>query len=401
MSARVMVALAGVVLVALAACADDSSDAGQPAPENEGGVIPPSEAGPEIDAGSDAGAGDAARPPRTCSDQGWCSSVLPPEQSLRGVWSDGAGVVWAVSEEGAILRWSAATNTWTLHAKVTGPLHAVWGSGPGDVWVGGKGGLHHGQGASPAALVFQPNAAPGNASIGITSIWGTGENDVWAVGGIMVDEDTAASRVLHFTGTKTDAGATWTLDPVSARPFAFTKVWGSVKSGVWLGGTNTDPFNGDAAVFRRPAGAAAFARITTLPFDTRDGADLGVLGDFTSGGVSGNDVWIAGKSRGFSPGFWRGTSTDGAAFTWSHLQRDLNDQRLEAIWGTSSTDTWAAGDYGRLRHWNGSTWVQAALMTGKFPITAPLHALWGSSATDLWVVGDDTALHLDPTKAKK
>ncbi|MBX3188014.1 MAG: hypothetical protein KF819_13410 [Labilithrix sp.] len=396
--APVTFVIAGAAVFAFAACADDGR-APDPAIDDEGGVIPPNDGGPAIDADSDAGA--EAGPPRTCSDHGWCSTTLPPDHSLRGVWSDGAGVIWAVSEEGAVLRLSAGAGAWTVHATLSGPLHAIWGSGPLDVWVGGDEGLYRGRGATSAALAFQPNATPGDATIGITSIWGTGPNDVWAVGGKMQDEETAVSRVLRFTGATTDAGATWTLDPVGTSPYAFTKVWGTTASGVWIGGSNTNPFGHSAAVYRRPAGAPAFAKLTSFAFDPRDGVDSGVLGEFTTGGASGNDVWIAGKSLGFSPGLWRGTSTDGATFAWSHVARHLDDHRLEAIWGTSSTDAWAAGDYGRLRRWNGSTWTQAALMTGKFPITAPLHAIWGSSATDLWVVGDGIALHFDPTKAKK
>jgi len=397
---RALLALAGVALVAVAACADDASEA-EPTPTDDGGVLPPSEAGPVDDAGVDGDAADAAQPPRTCSDQGWCGTLVPAGQTLRGVWSDGAGMTWAVSEQGAILRLGPGENAWTVHATVAGELRAVWGSGPSDVWVGGEKGLYRGQGATPASLVFKPNPVPGDATIAITSLWGSGPNDVWAVGGKMKDESTAGSRVLRFSGASTDAGATWTLDPVSTRPFAFTKVWGTAKSGVWIGGFNSSPNGADAAVFRRAAGTTTFTRITNLPFDPRDGTESGVFGDFTTGGASGNDVWIAGKSRGFSPGFWRGTSTDGVTFTWTHLARDLNDQPLEAIWGTSTTDAWAAGEYGRLRHWNGTAWAQAALMTGKYPIVEPLYAIWGTSTTDVWVVGKGTAIHLDPTKAKK
>src|SRR5262249_16835186 len=57
------------------------------------------------DGGADGDAPDldASDAQRTCSDGGYCWTELPPDTKLRGVWSDGTGVAWAVSDEGKIM----------------------------------------------------------------------------------------------------------------------------------------------------------------------------------------------------------------------------------------------------------------------------------------------------------
>ena len=59
-----------------------------------------------------------ASTPRECSDDGFCHTALPKGQTLRAVWGDGQGVVWAVSGQGAILRWDQTE--WKIHASGLG-----------------------------------------------------------------------------------------------------------------------------------------------------------------------------------------------------------------------------------------------------------------------------------------
>jgi len=62
-----------------------------------------------------------------------------------------------------------------------------------------------------------------------------------------------------------------------------------------------------------------------------------------------------------------------------------------AVWGSSPTDVWLAGEAGTLLHWNGSTWSETASGTG-----SALRALGGTSAKDVWAAGlDGTLLHFD------
>jgi hypothetical protein len=64
---------------------------------------------------------------------------------------------------------------------------------------------------------------------------------------------------------------------------------------------------------------------------------------------------------------------------------------FSAVWGSSPTDVWLAGEAGTLLHWNGSTWSAAASGT-----QSALRALGGTSAKDVWAAGlDGTLLHFD------
>ena len=64
---------------------------------------------------------------------------------------------------------------------------------------------------------------------------------------------------------------------------------------------------------------------------------------------------------------------------------------FSAIWGSSPTDVWLAGEAGTLLHWNGSSWTAAASGT-----ESALRALSGTSARNVWAAGlDGTLLHFD------
>ncbi|AKV04758.1 hypothetical protein AKJ09_11421 [Labilithrix luteola] len=162
------------------------------------------DAAPDVEDAAPDATEDADAGPRMCSDQGWCQVPLPAKQTLRGVWGDGQGIVWAVSAEGNVLRWDG--KVWSIHVSMTDPLFAIWGSGPLDIWIGGKAGLFHSAGTSSAALSFEASSAPGDPTVPILSVWGTTASDVWAVGGKRVQGSPARSRVLHFSETAPGQG---------------------------------------------------------------------------------------------------------------------------------------------------------------------------------------------------
>ncbi len=67
----------------------------------------------------------------------------------------------------------------------------------------------------------------------------------------------------------------------------------------------------------------------------------------------------------------------------------LDGEVSNAIWGSSASDVWVAGDNGSMAHWNGSAWTIVPAGT-----TANLRSLWGTSANNVWAVGD-TITHWD------
>ncbi|MBN9164185.1 MAG: hypothetical protein BGO98_27200 [Myxococcales bacterium 68-20] len=388
-------------LAAFVACADSGvSDGPEPVPsENEGGAPSP-EAGPDAD-----DAGDASLdpdPPRECTREGYCHTTLPKGLTLRGVWSDGAGVTWAVSEQGAILRYE--NKAWAVHATVTGPLRAIWGSGPTNIWIGGDSGLFHGEGGSSAKLAFTAVDTP-PPKTPITSIWGASATDVWAAG----NNNTfpILGRVLHYTGaTVDDAGAVpeWSLEEVSRAPIFWARVFGSAANGIWVAGEWFNPAMGsrrEVMIMRRSPGTNDWVQERlpqnpSLPNDPRGDFEHLYDAAVSSDGAS---MWVLGKTHGSVPAFAMATTANGAqSFDWSFgVTSTKDDPYFNAIGAIDTDRVFIVGDYSRLRTFDGVKWKQAVISVSKYPLTAPFYAM-GGKPDDLWFVGEDIALHRDVTK---
>lgn len=381
---------------ALVACSVSPDPDLDPRPDDDGVKVPTGDAAveaatPDADAGSDVDAG----PPDRCSAEDFCHTEVPDLQTLRGGWSDENGIAWAISGEGAILRWDGAK--WSVHASGLGTLVSIWGSGPTDIWVGSTNALHHGQGASSATLTFtEVTGLPGDPTP-ITSIWGTGPDDVWAAG--PKDDPGYQGRVLHYTG----AASGWSLDGASAEPIQYARVWGSPASGVWLAGTRNNPKNiPELAVRRRPAGASDFVDVL-IPGDGAYAPDnpYAKLNKVWAVSTSLDDtMWIVGEQAFGRPGYVRGVTSDGGqTYAWSYVALpDKSTLVPNAIWGISADDAWLAGDFGRLWHWDGARWKQAFITITKFPVVDPFYGIWGRATKDLWVGGAGIAMHRDLPK---
>ena len=379
----------------------------------------------DLDASADAldastdDAGDVQ--PRTCSEDDVCHTTLPPKSFLRDVWSAGDGVVWAVgwsdrqliAAPGTILRWDG--KAWASQFKAEGRLNAIWGSSPTDIWVGGDGGLFHGTGPSSAAITWtKVRTEP------IQSIWGSGPNDVWAVGHTKDWRVFFDGKVLHYQGPSADGGDGWEIDPISSRAAAYVKVWGSSADDVWIGASELstcgfpqcDGSRG-FALRRRPDGDGGFTW-------SEAEADFGgvILGtgihpgsQFSAGASIGGNVWLTGSKAPTEYGvptydvIFTGTSKTGGSgdYTWSSgtfgtclLPGSIQCKGLwfsRAVWGKTPEDVYVAGDFGQLRHWNGTGFSLVKTTIEKVPLTTSFFGMWGSSSTDLWIVGDEIALH--------
>lgn len=415
---RVSAAAASLLLVGIA-CSDASGDAsgiGQDQPDADPGAVAPAAEGGTIaeDSGlsSDAATeADVAQTEPTCTDEGWCHTHVPDNQTLRAVWSDGQGGAWTVSEQGNILRWNGAA--WVLSHSAGVPLHAVWGSSPTDLWAGGgepttgdlmaPGLLLHGTGASPSTITWKAIAAP----VTIRSIWGTSATDVWAVASpthrIRAGD---SSFVLHYSGSTADsdagdAGTGWEIDPVaSAFPIHFEKVWGTAEDDVWVTGRQAfnDYFADGRVLHRRRDGDGGTSWHIDQPTAVRQPTlDGDRIVEIDGASVSRSHVFLVRFSRNDSSVYHTGLSTDdGATFTWAQQPTSgtgFDKKALSTVWGSGPNDIWMAGQLGRLRHWDGVKWRVAAVATGKLPVQKAVHAISGSGPNDVWVVGEGIALH--------
>lgn len=382
-------------LVAAAACSHSPDAAMDSSPPSEGTKLPSDDAAAP-DARADAGDADAdSGPPRVCSDHDFCHTTVPAGQTLRAGWSDANGIAWAVSAEGAILRWDG--ESWSIHTSGLGALSSIWGSSPTDVWIGSDTGLYHGEGSSSATLAFAAiTSLPGDPTP-ITSVWGTGPDDVWAVGP-RSGGASHAGRVLHYTGS----AAGWSLDDASAEPIEYTRVWGSANSGPWLAGARKNPKNIlELAVRRRRVGESGFTDVV-LPGDPAYAPDNPYAKLNTVWGVSASPddtIWILGEQAFGKPGYVRGTTANsGQTYTWSFTV--LGDKAFflpNSIWGISANDAWVGGNFGRLRHFDGNAWKQAFITITEYPVVDAFYGIWGRGTEELWVVGAGIALHRSPT----
>jgi hypothetical protein len=364
--------------------ADDDSGADAAPPVDDASTTPDGDADAAV---------DVTTPPRTCSDDHFCHEPLPGTPSLRGVWGDSAGIVWAVSQEGNVLRWDG--KAWTNYTTVKGALLAIWGSGPTNIWIGGDGGLFHGEGPSSDAIVFTP--VPLDNSIPITSIHGFGPNDIWAVGG-RSDWASEESRVLHYLGPNGDPATEWTLDPISSRVAHISRVWGTGPSDVWLGGmTFLGSPQGAVLVHGRPDGEGG-TQFDDVPIRNRNGGPNSQFLQILGGAMLG-DLFVVGELWNGMGAVWAGppdpaTSAD-AGVAWDDNTFGTYFG-INAVWGTSKSDVWVAGDFGRVRHWDGTSWSLPGVTITKFPLASDLHAIWGNDK-EMWIVGNDVALRRDPS----
>ncbi|MDB5216101.1 MAG: hypothetical protein JWO86_4028 [Myxococcaceae bacterium] len=385
--------------LALAACS--SSDPVPAAPsETDAAQVIPSQDGAMDAAPTDAGAApeaDTDAAPRICSDDSFCHSVVPKGQNLRGVWGDGLGVLWAISNEGNILRWDGST--WSIYLQVTteGGVFSVFGTGPTDVWVPSDKGLLHGTGTTSATLVFAPVALPGDPSVFIKSVWGTGPNDLWAVGGTESFDTPpfATGRVVHYDGLA-DGGGAWTLDAsLSSKQIAYRAVWGSASTGPWLHGGEANSIGDFTAVLMRRVPASAAWSVVAVPPDPS--LTFHPAPQFFGGCALSSDtsLWLTGLSGDFLPSYWQGKKvTDGGTgfdFTYTKLQ--FWQRPPYAVWGTAPNDTWAVGQDGLVDHWDGTQWKSAAIRVTALPVAKSFWGIWGTSTDDFWVVGDEIAIH--------
>lgn len=383
-----------------AACADATAD-GDPAPDGDGGAAPLP--------GRDAGDGDAAPPaeedaavdagPKACSDHGFCPTALPPDETVTGLWGDGAGVVWAATREGDVLRWSGSA--WSVHATGLGELRTIWGAGPTEVWVGGNDGLFYGTGETSASIAFAPSALPEEWLPPVQSIWGASGSDVWAVASWGFGD----GYVFHFTGPR-DGGSAWDVDPSTWSGVGFTRVWGGHGT-VWLAGgrMSTETWTNEVVVFYKGGGDDAFTEVTLpvdpdpklVPYQTY----APVIGAVVASNAS---VTIYGQpeSTFVKPSVWRGTSVDqGKTFTFSWAADPRRDVPvLHAVSGTTMNDVWAVGALGRVLRWKGTRWAPTAISVTGHPILDPFYAVWTHGSSEIWLGGKGMALRFDPAQAK-
>ncbi|HSG99680.1 MAG TPA: M64 family metallopeptidase, partial [candidate division Zixibacteria bacterium] len=210
-------------------------------------------------------------------------------------------------------------------------MHALWGSGPDDVFaVGNLGTILHYGGVGWGAV-------PSGSGEQLTGVWGSAPDDVFAVG-------LNAGEVLHFNGSS------WSL--LYDAPISLTDIWGLASNDVY---------------------ATGFGTVLHFDGSVWTNANLGVFGYLNALWGSGPDNIVAvgsgGAIRRYNGSTWSSQSSGTSAFLYD-------------VWGSDANNIIAVGAGGAILRYNGSQWSSEP--SG---VTASLFAIWGYDAANVFVSG--------------
>jgi hypothetical protein len=348
---------------------------------------------PDADiANPDAGVIDFPTGSEICTEDDWCWVAPSPQGAyLNAVHAFADDEVWMVGDGGTVLRWDGAA--WgRADTNTRKTLYDLWGQGPDNVWIVGSGPtvLHYdGSSWDNVNLPSFPSGV-----WGLEGVDGSASNNVWFVGyqgtalrwnGSSIQKHTVPTQkrlravwsrsssdtwvvgdegaIFHWNGSSWQAPSM----PASVGTDWFTDVWGSGANDVWAR-TNHHVYHYDGSSWQESYG--------------------GVSGLQGMTGCGPNDIWLAngtGSLKHYDGTSWSSVSKgntylsrgscspsgtlwfiggvhiahgDGTTFTFvdSGPFRKYTD-----IKGTSSGHLFAVGEWGNVRHWDGSTWHDDAV----------------------------------------
>lgn len=221
------------------------------------------------------------------------------------------------------------------------------------------------------------NQHPSPGTFGVTAVWSFAPDDVWAGSQIM----------LHFDGTE--------FTQVETPPIGFVNdFWGFAPDDLyaaagallhwdgtsWAVVAGTESF-GATAVWGTSGGELFVGDQSNSQVHRWDGvqwttAFTQVVEVTDLWGSSSTDVWAAGIF-----GLWH---WDGVA--WTDAATNEVDSAT-GLWGFGPDDVWAVDDFGVLARWNGSAWIDM-LPVDDDQFEDDHTRVWGSSPEDVWAVGD-------------
>ncbi len=295
--------------------------------------------------------------PRSCSPGGFCQyNPLPSSYSVSGLWGSSAKDVWAIGAlPSSIMHYDGNVWTATPNPNLTS-LTRIWGSGPSDVWALGGSSLLHYDGTKWATVAVSGLTT---FSAGATA----GPEDVWVAGDTL--------QVMRYNGIAWSAAF-----PITE---VWTAMWASSETNLWGLGTSGSIYHYDGQAATKDTSAALLNKTWTSLWGTGP-ADLWVASATEVGHWDGT-TWTAqpidsgltlggvngGGGYGGPEAFF--TATSGRVFRhkgtadclasrscWSLAATPAFSGTLRAVWGSSATDLWAAGDFGGLIHFDGTAW---------------------------------------------
>lgn len=324
---RSVLALSCSLLLALAACGDDSTD-----PE------------PKPDAGDDAG-------PKP---DPWQLVFEELEPALMSVGGTAADDVWAIGADardgsGALVLHYDGERWQKLSTGVEADLWWVHALAPDSVWMGGaKGTILHYDGSA-----FTKHETP--ASSTVYGIWGSSEDDLWAVGGVPEESPGFAWR---YDGTAWSDVSDQLPDGKGGEPVF--KVWGRASDDVWLVGLEGLAVHWDGEAFEK-ADSGTRQRLFTV-----------------HGTQSGEPSFVA------VGGYGEGVVMELSGTGWHNVAPKKPPASLYGVCMRDAKTGYAVGHEGAVLQRKGGAWK---LLDTGLELFDELHSVWIDPGDGVWAVG--------------
>jgi hypothetical protein len=269
-------------------------------------------------------------------------------QHLRAVWGSGSTNVFAVGDGGTVLNSVNSGTTWTpVNLGTTANFRGIWGTGSTNIYVvGDVGTVYQWNGTIWSPVAVPANKGPGPAR-NLNAVWARATDDVYIVG------DTGV--IIHWDGV------TWAQQPYETgfpQDRDIRGVWGSGASDVWAVARHTVILHNNGVT----------DTIITPP-DTI----------VTNGGL--DTTIIEGDTLAYNG-------------PWDHMNMN-GGADLQAVSGTGVGNVFAVSDSGEVFHQNnqllgpgnGSAgyWYR---MTRAGPDFTAIRGVWAGSLTSVFLVGD-------------
>ncbi len=345
---------------------------------------------PTTDAGAEAGvidSGAAVEAPIPCDQADFCQVdvELGSRLALTSVFGSGGDNVWAVGTRGTALHFDGtAWRAELLPSAKT--LRSVWLDDGGAVWAAASATtLYRGTGPGSGPLAWEEvTALPlGDKEVVSISVWGVGGQAVAAYSNRT--EAGLATATLPVVGSTASAMVWGEVSVYScdcdANGTPSRTVWGSALSDVWqLAGGKA--FRGaitpSAVDAGTSDGSAVDAGASWREVDMR--SEYAPL--YAVWGPSSAETWMVGYG-----GRIRHVSGDAAI---ADVIESPTSKSLHGLWGSGPRDVWAVGEGGVILHYDGSKWTSVKVSFSQGP--ADLYSVWGDSAGVVWVVGQGVVL---------
>lgn len=279
--------------------------------------------------------------------------------NLYGIWGAAASQIWAVGQNGTILR-RTNEGMWTTETNLmVDSLYAVWGTSANDVWaVGDASTVLRYDGANWSKVngpQSQINLSGVWRSDSGSNLWVTGDNGYlanWAEGswhevsaqegeeyftiwGRSASSFLLAGRVLGLgknpfirAAEYSEENETWMTTDLWTGPSIIRGIWGPSVDMLWAVGDN-----GTILV--------SSSKDTTWTPDQTAMKLTTNKNLYSIYGLSENDVWVVGES---------GTILRYKNQGWSDCSLDGSEVTLRHVWAADAQNIWIVGDRGVILH---------------------------------------------------